>query len=83
MQVSKSLCCSGKAAYGYAISDLPVPTKDGGVEGIAPGQSVKRFLYSSGNIDSGPASLFDAGLRWNNHVYCLPQSSEVPDCAGN
>lgn len=83
MQVSKSLCCSGKAAYGYAISDLPVPTKEGGVEGIAPGQSVKRFLYSSGNIDSGPASLFDAGLRWNNHVYCLPQSSEVPDCAGN
>jgi len=32
------------------------------------------------NTEFGPiGGLYDAGLRWNNHVYCIPKTLTIPD----
>jgi len=72
---SKDLCCSGRMAYGRAISTLPIP----GAE--AAQRKVRRFAYQQNdnympqgeNYAVGPADAYDLGVRWNNHVYCVPQ----------
>lgn len=75
----KRICASGTLARGVVHSPLKVP---GHVESD---RTFRRFL--DGNDDSnnfsGLATLFDEGLRWNNHVYCAPDtivedSSEDP-----
>jgi hypothetical protein len=43
----------------------------------------RRFTYLSSAVDNNTefgaiGSLFDAGVRWNNHIYCLPESLEIP-----
>lgn len=39
---------------------------------------VKRFRFVDGddlsNNKNGHADLYNAGLRWNNHYYCVPAS---------
>lgn len=44
-------------------------------------KSFLRFLDGNdeANNFSGLADLFDGGIRWNNHVYCAPESIEVED----
>ncbi|MBL7666127.1 MAG: hypothetical protein JNM93_13410 [Bacteriovoracaceae bacterium] len=68
----KKICCSGKAAFGRAISELFIP----GAEAV-PDAKRRRFVYSSGVIDNNSETgnaydVFEAGVRWNNHLYCVP-----------
>lgn len=72
-----NVCCSGEAAYGVAISNLHVPMSGGKVLEIQGGKT-KRFVYREDAVDNNTVtgsigSLFDAGLKWNNHVYCVPK----------
>ena len=63
--ISKNLCCSGNVFVGVGAADnLSIPgNNDGSV-------LTKRFIQS--NEDQPHASLFDEGLRWPTHVYCVP-----------
>jgi hypothetical protein len=75
LQKAANVCCSGKAAYGVAISTLHIPLTDGTVDESAP--KTRRFVYRDDSVDNNAAtnsigSRFEAGLKWNNHVYCVP-----------
>ncbi|MFZ4715158.1 MAG: hypothetical protein ACOYL6_15660 [Bacteriovoracaceae bacterium] len=68
----KSICCSGKMAYGRAIAALRVPGADSKTD-----KTTRRFAYNNTNTDNDtaqgePSASFDKGVRWNNHVYCVP-----------
>ncbi|HXH76732.1 MAG TPA: hypothetical protein VNJ08_17310 [Bacteriovoracaceae bacterium] len=81
--MQKNLCCSGaQPVTGVALSELHVPLADGSevvsIPGRGLGQTSRRFIYRTDSIDSNGDSLprfagelFAAGLRWNNHVYCV------------
>lgn len=74
----KNLCCSGKAVLGYAISPLMIP----GVESI-PEARVNRFVSSDNLTDNNNETgligeIYNKGVRWNNHVYCVPDSFTDP-----
>jgi hypothetical protein len=66
----KRICASGTLARGVVHSPLKVRGHE------SSQRTFRRFL--DGNDDSnnfsGLATLFDEGLRWNNHVYCAPES---------
>ena len=67
---SKQVCASGKIANGVALSNLPV-------HGFPKEQlRLRRFVDGDGpsNAGDGINKLYDAGLRWNNHIYCVPSS---------
>lgn len=74
----KGLCCSGEAMTGVAISRLPIPIyKDRFLPPNAE-NTVMRFNYRTDAVDNNEdtkliGSIFDDGVRWNNHVYCVPQ----------
>lgn len=77
MAMAKTMCCSGEAAYGVAISTLFIPI--GSQEEKIPGAMKRRFVQND-TIDNdaslpnpGISSKFEAGLKWNDHVYCVPQ----------
>jgi hypothetical protein len=77
MAAQKSLCCSGNAMMGVAISQLSIPLKDGNFKPADTGSTTRRFNYRTDSVDNNPetgniGSVFDAGVRWNNHVYCVP-----------
>lgn len=75
---TKNLCCSGKAMTGVAISQLSIPLINNQYPLPATLTSTtKRFNYREDDVDNNTetgsvGSFFDAGLRWNNHVYCVP-----------
>lgn len=77
---AKNLCCSGKAMVGVAISQLSIPLKNNQFPLPATFTSTtKRFNYRTDDVDNNDetgsvGSFFDAGIRWNNHVYCVPES---------
>ena len=82
MATQKGLCCSGKFARGVAIRKLPIPMNGGTFVNDSKAWT-KRFVYHSSSIDNntdfGPiGQLFDAGVRWNNHVYCIPEDLTMP-----
>lgn len=82
MAAQKNLCCSGKFATGVAIRKLPIPI-NGGTWINEQSAWTRRFTYLSSAVDNntefGPiGGIFDAGVRWNNHVYCIPESLEIP-----
>lgn len=77
LQKAANVCCSGKAAYGVAISNLNVPLTGGTVDQSAT--KTRRFVYRDDGVDNNTetgsvGSRFEAGLKWNNHVYCVPSS---------
>ncbi len=77
LQKAANVCCSGKAAYGVAISLLNVPLPGGTVDQSAT--KTRRFVYRDDSVDNNTetnsiGSRFEAGLKWNNHVYCVPKS---------
>lgn len=80
MVSTKNLCCSGKAMTGVAISQLSIPLINEQYPLPATLTSTtKRFNYLESDVDNNTetgsiGSFFDAGLRWNNHVYCVPSS---------
>jgi hypothetical protein len=79
-----NMCCSGTVARGVAISELPIPLTNGAfdlsvpVDPTDPPKRTRRFNYLTGEIDNNPETgyvgyKFDAGVRWNHHVYCVPE----------
>jgi hypothetical protein len=77
----KLLCCSGKMTTGVAIRKLPIPI-DNGTWLNDPAAWTNRFVYLSSAVDNnnefGPiGEVFDKGVRWNNHVYCIPKDLAV------
>ena len=75
----KQICASNTMATGVAYSTLKKP----GINEGAPGEvSIKRFLdgRDPSNNYSSMASYFDSGLKWNTHIYCVPNDiEEDPD----
>ena len=75
---SKNLCCSGKTMTGVAISQLSIPLLNNTYPLPATLTSTsKRLNYRTDDVDNNDetgsvGSFFDAGVRWNNHVYCVP-----------
>jgi hypothetical protein len=77
MAAQKNLCCSGTAMTGVAISRLLIPLTNGVIKPADMTTTSMRFNYRSdltdNNTETGSiGSTFDAGVRWNNHVYCVP-----------
>lgn len=68
---SKSMCASGKIAYGVLVSNLKIP----GLENSST--KFFRFLQSSTQADdaNGLLTLFNQGLKLNNHAYCMPNTN--------
>jgi hypothetical protein len=79
LAAQKNLCCSGKVMTGVAISQLPIPLTNNTYKAADAGASTRRFNYRTDDVDNNSesgsvGSIFDAGVRWNNHVYCVPSS---------
>jgi hypothetical protein len=77
MASQKNLCCSGTVMTGVAISQLPIPLTGGTFKPADGGAATRRFNYRTDEVDNNSesgsiGSIFDAGARWNNHVYCVP-----------
>ena len=73
----KSLCCSGTAMTGVAISKLPIPIFTNRFLPPNADNTVTRFNYRTDSVDNNEETgmigdIFDAGVRWNNQVYCVP-----------
>ncbi|PIP93323.1 MAG: hypothetical protein COW00_09605 [Bdellovibrio sp. CG12_big_fil_rev_8_21_14_0_65_39_13] len=73
-------CASGKLARGIVLSNLKYPGHE------ASEKLIKRFVDGSdtANNFSGLSDLYDAGLKWNEDVYCVPEDLEIDtitDCA--
>lgn len=68
--LNKNLCCSSTTAMGQAVAELKIP----GLEANAA--RVRRWVTTNNDADNfnGAADAYDAGLKWNNHVYCVPES---------
>ncbi len=68
---AKNICASGKVAYGVLISNLKTP----GIENSE--NKFYRFLQGSSTEDdaNGMLTLYNQGLKLNNHAYCLPSNS--------
>lgn len=78
----KNLCCSGEVMTGLAIRRLYIPI-EGDLFVPSPNAATRRFVYLDSAVDNnstvGPiGQLYDKGLRWNNHLYCVPRNLTVP-----
>lgn len=78
MAAQKRLCCSGQTMTGVAISQLPIPLTGNTFKPADANAKVRRFTYRTDAVDNNEetgsvGSLYDAGVRWNNHVYCVPE----------
>lgn len=66
----KRACASNKIAKGVSLSNLKIP----GHEDAS--QNVKRFVdndSATSKANSEIANLYNAGLKWNTHLYCVPE----------
>ena len=66
----KQACASNKIARGVALSNLKIPGHEDAV------QNVKRFVIDNSETsktNAEIAKLYDAGLKWNTHLYCVPE----------
>ncbi len=77
MVAQKNLCCSGTSMTGVAIHKLPIPLLNGGYKPADQLSTVRRFNYRTDAVDNNAetgsvGSIYDAGVKWNNHVYCVP-----------
>ncbi len=69
--VENHLCASGKPpVVGEAIQSLKIP----GAESAPSSANVRRFVDGDdlANQFNGANGAYNAGLRWNHHVYCVP-----------
>ncbi len=84
LAAQKNLCCSGEFATGVAIRKLPIPIT-GNLYLNQPEAFTRRFVYLDSAVDNNPTTkamgqIFDAGVRWNNHLYCVPKgfAAQIP-----
>lgn len=73
LQMAATMCCSGKAAYGKALGNYFIPID---YDGQIDQTKTRRWLYHQ-DLDNasevgGGVTLYQNGLKWNNHVYCVP-----------
>jgi hypothetical protein len=73
----KNLCCSGSAMTGVAINQMSIPLENGSYKPADTTTTTRRFNYRTDAVDNNTetgsvGSIFDAGVRWNNHIYCVP-----------
>tara|TARA_R110000868_G_scaffold38661_1_gene135032 strand:- start:40154 stop:45211 length:5058 start_codon:yes stop_codon:yes gene_type:complete len=68
------VCASGVLARGVSYVALPVPGK----QDTHPDFTTRRFVEGNQAADNGNGilDLWNAGMRWNNHVYCAP--AQIP-----
>ena len=76
---TQRVCASGTLSLGVALSPLKYPGHENS------DKRVQRFVDGNDEVNdfSGMASLYDEGLRWNTHVYCVPrqlQLDHIVDC---
>ena len=73
----QNICASGRVRVGISLSELKYP----GHENNPEEKRVRRFIDGDdeANNFSGLSDLYDEGLRWNNMVYCVPESIELPE----
>ena len=72
----KKVCASGVLARGVAWSHARVPGKSSENQDVY----VRQFLDSDNREEdnfNGLVDLFEAGLRWNTHVYCVPSEIDT------
>jgi hypothetical protein len=71
---SKNMCASGKVAFGVLISNLKVPGQ------LNSSTKFFRFLQSSAAEDdaNGLLTIFNQGLKLNNHAYCMANGQTGP-----
>lgn len=87
LKMASTMCCSGKAVYGSVINRLHIPID---YDNKAPDacSKTRRWAYLETLDDDvdvdGIVSRYKAGLKWNNHVYCVPSDYEEPTdpCGG-
>jgi hypothetical protein len=75
-QLAPTMCCSGVATTGRALNEYFIPIDFQNPSGDQA--KTRRWLYIStlDNADEvgGGYTLYNDGLKFNNHVYCAPQS---------
>ncbi|MBK25563.1 MAG: hypothetical protein CME70_16320 [Halobacteriovorax sp.] len=66
----EQVCASGALARGISLSNLKIPGKESNPK------TFRRFIdeNSQATNANGLADLYDAGLRWNDDVYCVPNA---------
>jgi hypothetical protein len=76
LQMAAVMCCSGSAAYGSAIAELIIPINGG--DDIIQQARTRRFVYQelldNASEVNGALGRFRAGAKWNDHIYCVPDS---------
>lgn len=90
--LERGLCCSGRVAKGVAISNLQIPIYDAAGNPVTTGLNqsayTRRFVSGSSNavtevFDNATntgniGNIYDKGVRWNNHIYCVPTNYQDP-----
>lgn len=65
----KQMCASGLYGYGVVYGEYKIRGKTSEND-----PTILRFFSSrTEDNDRGQANFIDEGLRWNNHVYCIPE----------
>lgn len=65
----KSMCASGKMATGVLISNLKIPGA------TSNDQKIMKFLENATEDNAnGILDLYKNGLKYNNHLYCIPEA---------
>ncbi len=67
----KRACASGHLHYGVALAQLKVPGQE------LSDKLKQRFVDSNAAASNyeNIADYYDAGLKWNTHVYCFPSTT--------
>ena len=70
---AKKACASGILHHGVALSYLKIPGQE------ASTKTKKRYVDSNAAASNfeNIADYYDAGLKWNNHIYCFPNDDSI------
>lgn len=76
MEMASTMCCSGTAAYGVAIGDYFIPMPD---DSFLPNAKTRRWInretIDNHGLFGNAVEKYNAGMKYNNHVYCVPQGA--------
>lgn len=80
MACEKRICASGAMAKGVLISNLQIPGQD-----ADNAEKIFRFLEGNTTADNknGLLDLYNNGLRYNTHLYCIPATLAQDTNAAN
>ncbi|MBT6324657.1 MAG: hypothetical protein HOJ35_01710 [Bdellovibrionales bacterium] len=63
------LCKSGAIARGFVLSALSIPGHEDKADRVV--------RFSTSEDDGAGGTYYDAGPRWNSHLYCVPPSASI------